>query len=281
MNAEKILKPLLKIAAVCLTAPATLAVFTSTLSGYGTVGRWIPSIAALVLIEGALLLGWQLLDEKGKTSEKLQRWLWAALVIVAYAALNVVAWQHGEGWAGILARGTVLVLIVYSIAEAGILADLRSDKAVDKDITVDRGVKDHRRKAEVKIAKLRIDLWQEEETAALQAHHSQHSKALEVDHKAALQAITRQHSGQSTPERGNLTYPIERVNKARQSRKSKRLEFIRSTHQKNPEMSPVEVVERLQSKHKVSASTAWADWSEYKGGNGNGNGNTTPEEQAA
>jgi hypothetical protein len=142
---EKILRILIKIAAVTLTAPATISV-ASTLYMDTGLFRWIVAIACLMLVEGALLLGWQLLDERGKSATTGQRGLYASLVIVAYVVLWLVALAHGEGLAGIAFRSTLGVLIVYSLAEAGILAGLRQEAAVLKDFSRDGKVKRHAKK---------------------------------------------------------------------------------------------------------------------------------------
>jgi hypothetical protein len=139
----KALKTLIKLSAVALTSPATVAIASSLYADTG-IFRWVVAGAALVLVEGALLLGWQLLDSQGKTATTGQRGLYAALVVVAYVVLWAIALAHGEGLAGIAFRATLGVLIAYSLAEAGILAGLRQDRAVLQDATRDRKVRRHR-----------------------------------------------------------------------------------------------------------------------------------------
>jgi hypothetical protein len=60
----------------------------------------VVSIAALILVEGCLLLGWEMLDQQGKNATLAQRWLYAALAWVAYFSLFVIVLNHNEGFAG-------------------------------------------------------------------------------------------------------------------------------------------------------------------------------------
>ena len=60
-NSIALPKTLIKLSAVVLTGPATVAV-ASGLYPNNTITRTIFSMAALILIEDCLLLGWQMLD---------------------------------------------------------------------------------------------------------------------------------------------------------------------------------------------------------------------------
>jgi hypothetical protein len=132
MNLEKTIKALIKVAAVALTSPATWAVAGQLYAN--PVQRLLVQIAALVLVEGALLLGWHMLDTNTNAAPA-QRWLYAVLTVVAYFVLWMVAIRHGEGLAGIGFRATLGVLIGYSVIESGILAQIRLKQRADRDIT--------------------------------------------------------------------------------------------------------------------------------------------------
>jgi hypothetical protein len=132
MNLEKTIKALIKVAAVALTSPATWTVAGELYTN--PVQRLLVQIAALVLVEGALLLGWHMLDTN-LNAAPAQRWLYAVLTVVAYFVLWMVAIRHGEGLAGIGFRATLGVLIGYSVIESGILAQIKLRQRADRDIT--------------------------------------------------------------------------------------------------------------------------------------------------
>ena len=74
-DSVKTLKTLIKLAAVALTSPATVSV-ASGLYPTDPILRTVVSIAALILVEGCLLLGWEMLDQQGKNATMAQRWLY-------------------------------------------------------------------------------------------------------------------------------------------------------------------------------------------------------------
>ena len=143
MNLEKLLRSAIKIAAVALTAPATWAVAGNLYDS--PIQRVIVQLAALVLVEAALLLGWHMLDNSSSATSA-QRMLYAVLTVTAYGVLWTVAIAHGEGLAGIGFRATLGVLIGYSVIESGLLAGVKLRQQADRDITRHRAVKRHRRK---------------------------------------------------------------------------------------------------------------------------------------
>jgi hypothetical protein len=132
MKLEKTIKALIKVAAVALTSPATWTVAGELYTN--PAQRLLVQVAALVLVEGALLLGWHMLDTN-LNAAPAQRWLYAVLTVVAYLVLWMVAIRHGEGLAGIGFRATLGVLIGYSVIESGILAQIKLKQRADRDIT--------------------------------------------------------------------------------------------------------------------------------------------------
>lgn len=155
MNLEKLLRSTIKIAAVALTAPATWAVAGNLYTA--PLQQLIVQLAALALVEGALLLGWQMLDTNSKATTA-QRVLYAGVTLVAYGVLWMVAIAHGEGLAGIGFRGTLGVLIGYSIFESGILANIQIKRQADRDITRHWRVKRYRRRLAIADAKAAADM---------------------------------------------------------------------------------------------------------------------------
>lgn len=135
-----VLKSLIKLAAVTLTSPATVAV-AGSLYPDNPITRIAVSVAALVLIEGCLLLGWEMLDKKGKHATIAQRWLYAGLTWTAFFSLFGIALYHNEGLAGLVFRLTLGVVLVYASAEAGLLASNKTRNQADRDIMKDRRMK--------------------------------------------------------------------------------------------------------------------------------------------
>ncbi len=144
-DSVKTLKTIIKLAAVALTSPATISV-ASGLYPNDPIVRTVVSIAALILVEGCLLLGWQMLDQQGKQATVTQRWLYAGLMWIAYLSLFGIALYHNGGLAGLMFRLTLSVVLVYTSVEAGLLASIRTEDQADRDIFKDWHVKRYARK---------------------------------------------------------------------------------------------------------------------------------------
>jgi hypothetical protein len=153
----KMLKLLIKLAAVALTSPATISVASSLYPNVPIV-RTVVSVAALILVEGCLLLGWQTLDQQGKQAAVTQRWLYAGLMWIAYLSLFGIALYHNEGLAGLMFRLTLSVVLVYTPVEAGLLASIRTEDQADRDIFKDWHVKRYARKLARRSAMADLDL---------------------------------------------------------------------------------------------------------------------------
>ncbi len=145
IDSVKTLKTLTKLAAVAITSPATVSV-ASSLYPTDPILRVVVSIAALILVEGCLLLGWEMLDQQGKNATMTQRWLYAGLAWVAYFSLFVIALSHNEGMAGLTFRLTLGVVLLYTSVEAGLLATIKREGQADRDISSDWQVKRYSRK---------------------------------------------------------------------------------------------------------------------------------------
>lgn len=157
LNSIKALKTLIKLAAVALTSPATVAV-AGSLYPANPLTRVVVSAAALVLVEGCLLLGWQMLDRHGKDATMTQRWLYAGLMWVAYFSLFGIALYHREGAAGFAFRATLGVTLLYASVEAGLVAGIKRDRQADRDIRKDRRVRQYARKLARQQAMADLDL---------------------------------------------------------------------------------------------------------------------------
>lgn len=156
MDFERLLKNIIKFAAVALTSPATLEV-AGKLYGEHPIYRGFVQIAALILVEGALLLGWYQLDNNRQATMP-QRVLYAALTGIAYVALWSIAIAHGEGAAGITFRLTLGVLLSYSVFESGILGNLRIKRATERDPYKYPKVKRAKKQAAIRVATKQIEI---------------------------------------------------------------------------------------------------------------------------
>jgi hypothetical protein len=149
MDTERLLKSSIKIAAVCLTSPATWQVSGRLYDN--PFQRILVQAAALVLVEGALLLGWWKLDND-RQSETPQRVLYATLAAVSYIALWSIAIAHGEGAAGVTFRLTLGVLLGYSVFESGILAGIRLRRSQERNPNRYHAVRQAKRKSDIAVA---------------------------------------------------------------------------------------------------------------------------------
>lgn len=195
---ERTIRTLIKIAAVVLTAPATLAVAGQLYTA--PVERIAIQAAALVLVEGALLLGWHMLDNSARATPG-QRGLYAVLTVTAYFVLWAVAIRHGEGLAGIGFRATLGVLIGYSVIESGLLAGVKLRRAADRDINAHWRVKRYRRKLAIQTAKTAAD-----------AEFEVSNHVITLDKDRQLAELSAERAIQSNP------VQIMQVQKARVSR---------------------------------------------------------------
>lgn len=165
-STEAWIKRSIKSAGVALTTPATMKV-ASQLYPDDPVLSVIVTVAAVILVEGTLLLGWHKLDDTSVPSTNAQRWLYTGLAGTAYVVTWAVALAHGEGIVGIFFRLTLLAALVYSVYNSGILATIRLQRSVARDITHHRKVRKYRQQAEIRVERLRVDQWELLENAKI------------------------------------------------------------------------------------------------------------------
>lgn len=223
MKLETVLKTVIKLAAVMLTSPATWAVAGGLYSD--PVQRLIVQIAALVLVEGALLLGWHLLDTN-RQAETPQRWLYACMALVAYAGLWWLAVAHGEGLSGIVFRGTLGVLLVYSIADAGLLASIRSATAADRDIMKDGQVRRYARKLARQDAIANLDSDQDIKRQEREAAAHIRGARVALEKQRGLAAVKSEHTA-SIEQR--FPMPIAETRARRDIRRAKSKDNAKAT----------------------------------------------------
>jgi len=247
-NSVKTIKTLIKLAAVTITSPATVSV-ASGLYPTDPILRVVVSIAALILVEGCLLLGWEMLDQQGKNATMAQHWLYAGLAWVAYFSLFVIALNHNEGTAGMTFRLTLGVMLVYASVEAGLLAGIRREGQADRDIFTDWQVRHYARKLSRKSAMADLD---------------SASRMRQIDREVVEKLYSLQKS-QETEQRirdiesGNLDSPnvVEKakstnfgslLDKATRSRKLSKRHALDKTLQilsDNPTASPLEIASKI------------------------------------
>ena len=205
VSLEKTLRTSIKIAGVVLTAPATLRVAARPYQDAPLLGAII-ALSALVLVEGAMLLGWHLLDTKTRAAPQA-RTLYATTAIVGYFALWAIAYGNNEGLTGIAFRLTLGVAIAFSVVESGVLAGVRLRNRMYKQIPSEvfpsrRVRRDYIRKVEVSERRLN--------DRRVGNRERQESERLSGVHKGAIRDIRREHREPSTTEgNGNLSYPVE------------------------------------------------------------------------
>lgn len=162
-STEAWIKRAIKGAAICLTTPATVKVAGQLYPDDPALSLLV-TVAAVILVEGTLLLGWHKLDDRSVPSTTAQRWLYTGLAGTAYLVTWAVALAHGEGVIGIFFRLTLLAALTYSVYESGILANLRLQRSADRDIRQHRQVRKHREQAEIRVARLETEAWEQAET---------------------------------------------------------------------------------------------------------------------
>ncbi len=248
-DSVKTLKTLIKLAAVALTSPATVSV-ASGLYPTDPILRTVVSIAALILVEGCLLLGWEMLDQQGKNATMTQRWLYAGLAWVAYFSLFVIALNHNEGFAGLTFRLTLGVVLLYTSVEAGLLASIKREGRADRDIFADWQVKRYARKLSRKSAMAdlestfrmrQIDREVGEKLYSLQKARETDERVRDIQSGSSFDTVNVVGKAKST-NFGTL------LDKATQSRKLSKRHALGRTLQilsDNPTASPLEIASQI------------------------------------
>jgi len=245
-NSVKTLKTLIKLAAVALTSPATVGV-ASSLYPADPILRIVVSVAALILVEGCLLLGWEMLDQQGKNATTTQRWLYAGLAWVAYFSLFVIALNHHEGAAGLTFRLTLGVMLVYASAEAGLMAGIKREGQADRDIFTDWQVKQYARKLARKSAMAELDSTARMRQIDIEIAEKLYNLQKARDTKSQIQDI-KLISGldnSNIVEIAKSTTSLENARRKRQISKRQALDKTLQILSQNPEANPSEIAEQI------------------------------------
>jgi hypothetical protein len=248
-DSVKTLKTLIKLAAVALTSPATVSV-ASSLYHTDPILRVVVSTAALILVEGCLLLGWEMLDQQGKNATIAQRWLYAGLAWVAYFSLFVIALNHNEGTAGLTFRLTLGVMLVYASAEAGLLAGIKREGQADRDIFTDWQVRRYARKLARKSAMAdlestsrmrQIDREAVEKVYSLQKARETEQRVRDIQSGSGFDSQTVVDTVKATVS----TASLDKFNQKRELSKRHALDRTLQILSTNPTASPSEIADRI------------------------------------
>ena len=245
-DSVKTLKTSIKLAAVALTSPATIGVASSLYPG-DPILRIVVSAAALILVEGCLLLGWEMLDQQGKNSTTTQRWLYAGLAWVAYFSLFVIALNHHEGAAGMTFRLTLGVMLVYASAEAGLMAGIRREGQADRDIFTDWQVKRYARKLARKSAMAELDSTARMRQSDIEATEKLYSlrKARDTDSQIRDIKLNDGSGSSNDVEIAKSTTSLDNARRKRQVSKRQALDKTLQILSQNPEANPSEIAEQI------------------------------------
>ena len=248
-DSVRTLKTLIKLAAVALTSPATVFV-AGSLYPDNPIVRTIVSIAALILVEGCLLLGWEMVDWHGNTATMTQRWLYAGLAWVAYFSLFVIALNHHEGVSGVTFRLTVGVMLIYASIEAGLLAGIKREGQADRDIFADWQVKRYARTLARKsaiadldsTARIRqIDRDAAEKLYGLQKGRETENNIREIQSGSNLNIPNVVEKAKS-PSDGNV---LDKANRSRTLSKRQAVERTMQILTDNPATSPPKIADQI------------------------------------
>jgi len=245
-DSVKTLKTLIKLAAVALTSPATVGV-ASSLYPADPILRIVVSIAALILVEGCLLLGWEMLDQQGKNATTTQRWLYAGLAWVAYFSLFVIALNHNEGAGGLTFRLTLGVMLVYASVEAGLMAGIKHEGQADRDIFTDWQVKRYARKLARKSAMAELDSTARMRQIDIEATEKLYSLQKARDTETQIRDI-KDGSGIDNSNTVEIAKSTTSLDKARQKRQLSKRQALDKTLQilsQNPVANPAEIAEQI------------------------------------
>jgi hypothetical protein len=249
LNSVMALKTLIKLAAVALTSPATVAVASSLYPDH-PITKVTVSLASLVLVEGCLLLGWEMLDQQGKHATMEQRWLYAGLAWIAYFSLFAIALYHNEGIAGFAFRLTLGVVLIYTSAEAGLLAQIKIKNQADKDIYKDRRVRRYARKLARRSAMADLNLESRIQQVDREAKEKLYTlqKARQTERFVQIIKSGQVSTHPEPVEMAISTIVPDTLDRANQKRKLSKQQAIEATLQilsDNPDAKPIDIAAQI------------------------------------
>lgn len=292
---NKTLNWIIKIAGMIICAPVTWLVAGQLFFDVQLpAARFIVQLAAVLLVEGVLLSNWLLLELDRQAAPEIKT-RYALTALGMYAGLWVLAWQHGEGPAGLVFRAALGAALLGSGWDTYVKTWLSLTAKADKNASEAGAVKRHRRKLAIADAKdsasvdfellrERRDLARTVELEQLRMEKDRALKGVALEHKRGLRQLTEQfsdiesgpRSGGHHPKRGGFPYDIRQTNQRRRLEKSERLERLAEYRAAHPNINPSALAEWAVDSFGVAKSTAWDDLkalqAEPPNGNSNGNG---------
>lgn len=291
---SKILNWIVKVAGMVICAPVTWLVAAGLFADVQPAPvRGLVQLAAVLLVEGVFLSNWLLLEYDDNAEPEVKA-RYALTALGMYIGVWVLAWQHGEGAAGLVFRAALGAALIGAGWDTYVVTWQKLTAKADRDVKATRAVRSHRRKLAVQDIKseitleyaLRADDREKRKVLALEQRaqlqkRQEHAAKLEHSRElSALQPDSEQPSGKpsrgGSPKRGNYPYPVDRINGDRKLSKEQRIEQLQEHAAQNPEIGPTALVEWATSEFGVAKSTAWTYYNalqpEQLASNGNGHG---------
>ncbi len=171
----------MKLAGVVVTSAATLEVAHAAFGDIGEPWLTVVKVGALILIEGAFIASWLAIDTQHSAPMPMKI-AWAITLIVIYAALLIIALNHGEGAAGWAFRAVLLVMILRSIYEAGVYEVLKNQRKEERNI-----------RSSFKVRRIGRQLAKTDAIKALNMESAQANYARELGSEVARAKIEAEH----------------------------------------------------------------------------------------
>ena len=182
---QRIIDLLMKVAGVVVTSAATWQVASEAFDDIQEPWLTFVRVGALLLVEGAFIISWMAIDTQ-HSAPMAMKVAWSITLIVIYAALLVIAFEHGEGAAGWAFRFVLLVMILRSIYEAGVYETLRSQKKAERDIRSSFAVRRVARQLAKKDAIRALNMESNQSNYARELGTEVSRAKIEAEHEAAL-----------------------------------------------------------------------------------------------
>lgn len=182
---QRVIDILMKLAGVVVTSAATLEVAQKAFGDTQEPWLTIIKVGALILVEGAFIASWLAIDTQHSAPMPMKV-AWAITLLVIYAALLIIAMNHGEGAAGWAFRAVLFVMILRSIYEAGVYEVLKNQRKEERDIRSSFAVRRMGRQLAKKDAVKALNMESAQANYARELGSEVARAKIEAEHEAAL-----------------------------------------------------------------------------------------------
>ena len=182
---QRVIDLLMKLAGVVVTSAATLEVAQSAFGDIEEPWLTVIKVGALILVEGAFIASWLAIDTQHSAPMPMKI-AWAVTLLVIYAALLIIALNHGEGAAGWAFRAVLFVMILRSIYEAGVYEVLKNQRKEERDIRSSFAVRRIGRQLAKKDAIRALNMESAQANYARELGTEVARAKIEAEHEAAL-----------------------------------------------------------------------------------------------